>query len=303
MVDVDVIVPTFGRDHRINATLQMLLKQSPLPVRVIVVNQTLGILGPATATKLAYEMHKVDLVWLNRSEASLCGARNDALRVSVSPICLFLDDDILVPSDLVGKHWNSYQYDKDLAALGGQVWHRLSLTAIDDLNLKCPELGTTKASMLTVPVQSGPLFGCHFSIRREIALSIGGWDESFIGSANWEEGDLMNRLTLQGMKFIWHPDIWLIHIKEPMGGCRIPGNQSFQEWTKTANFFLYKYRYPKEKSWKLVLLTSLRSGPLRKENILNPLRWPTAWCGLFKGWFLGYRRAHNPILISSNKQK
>lgn len=295
-VDIDVVIPTFRRPERINETLEMLLQQLPLPKRVIVVNQTPGITSAPTEIKKAYENEKVDLVWINRREPSLCGARNDALCVAKSSICLFLDDDILIPYDLVGKHCAYFMQHQNITALGGQVLHRNSLTAIRALTLQSPELGTTRGCLSTKPLPAGPLFGGHFSIRRETALEIGGWDESFIGSANWEEGDLMNRLIARGLKFLWHPNIWLLHLREPTGGCRIPGNSFFPEWTKTVNYFLYKYRYPKEKSWDLVLWSALRSGPLRKEIIKNPLRWPTAWSGFVFGWIEGYRRAKTPSL-------
>jgi len=296
VVDLDVIVPTYGRPVVVNQTLRMLLDQEVLPRRVIVVNQTPGVDAADLDVQQLYRDAGLGLTWLNREVPSLCGARNDALRVARSEICLFLDDDIIAPADLVRRHWDRYRDDAGWQAVGGQVWHRNSDFAVEDISLDAPQVGAVPALKSARMVPGGPLFGCHFSLRRYAALSVGGWDEAFVGSANWEEGDLINRLRDRGLPFVWDPQIWLIHLRLPMGGCRIPGNRLFPEWTKTTNFFLYKYRYPKDKIWKEVIVTALRAGPLRREIVVNPFRWPVAWLGILKGWWIGREKAGCPVL-------
>lgn len=296
MVDMDVVIPTYGRPVIVNQTLRMLLNQVTLPKSVIVVNQTPGFSEADEEVQQLYRDANLDLVWINRQEPNLCGARNDALLAATSKICLFLDDDIIPPVDLINKHWMRYQDGTGWQAVGGQVLHRIGDTAADSLSLSSPNVGTVSALQESRMVIGGPLFGCHFSLHREAALAVGGWDEAFVGSANWEEGDLINRLRGHGFPFVWDPNIWLIHLRLPMGGCRIPGNKSFSEWTKTTNFFMYKFRYPNEKSWKEVLISALRAGPLRREVVSNPWRWPAAWLGILKGWWLGKKKAHNPVL-------
>ena len=296
MVDIDVVIPSFGRPTTLNATLRMLLDQDTLPRRVIVVNQTPAIDNAEPALQLAYRDAGVELNWINRSHPSLCGARNDALAAAKGEICLFLDDDIIPPRNLVGGHWERHHDGAGWVAVGGQVWHRLPETEVTQLSLENPASGTLPALRHRERISGGPLFGGHFSLRREVALALGGWDEAFVGSANWEEGDLIHRLRRQDYRFVWDPVLWLLHLRLPVGGCRIPGNRSFPEWTKSVNFFLYKYRYPTEKPWREVLLSALRAGPLRKENVVNPWRWPSAWFGFAKGWVVGKNKAHRPIL-------
>jgi GT2 family glycosyltransferase len=300
VVDIDVIIPTYGRPVAVNNILRMLLDQDTLPRKVIVVNQTPGVENPDQDVLKAYESAYVDLLWINRESPSFCGARNDALRSATSEICLFLDDDIIPSADLVRRHWERYQDGVDWAAVGGQVWHRLPYISTERISLHEPHSGTMPALQHSGPIIGGPLFGGHFSIRRAVALSVGGWDEAFVGSANWEEGDLINRLRTAGQSFVWDPAIWVIHLRLPSGGCRIPGNRLFPEWTKTTNFFLYKYRYPLDKSWREVLVSALRAGPLRRENVVRFWRWPSAWFGFVKGWCLGKKMARNPILPLRN---
>ncbi len=37
---------------------------------------------------------------------------------------------------------------------------------------------------------------------------------------------------------------------------------------------------------------ALRHGPLRRENVVNPRRWPEAWVGMFRGVAYGWRNHH-----------
>lgn len=46
-------------------------------------------------------------------------------------------------------------------------------------------------------------------------------------SANLDEGDFVIRRKSSGHPFVWNPTMWLIHIREPVGGCRIPGYVAF----------------------------------------------------------------------------
>jgi GT2 family glycosyltransferase len=298
IVDIDVVIPTFGRPESVNNTLRMLLDQDTLPRRVIVVNQTPGIYSAAPEVRQLYVDADLELIWINRESANVMAAQNAALLAASSEICLILDDDIIPPADLVRKHWERHQDGKGWVAVGGQVWHRLPKTDTKQLSLDLPNHGTSPhlQNMNNDLIPGGPLVGCNWSVRREIVIALGGWDEAFVGSANYQEADFTNRLICHGYPFVWDPSIWTIHLRLPSGGCRIPGSKLFPEWTKSTNFFLYKYRYPDDVPWKKVLIMALRAGPLRRENVIRPWSWPSAWASFLKAWWLGRCKARNPVL-------
>jgi len=296
VADIDVLIPTYGRPEIVNNTLAMLLDQELLPRRVVVVNQTPGVDAPLPEIRQAYKDANIELIWINREAANVMAAQNSALLAARSNICLIIDDDIIPPKDLIRKHWERHHDGENWVAVGGQVWHRQPDTEIQSLSHEKPSQGTFAGFMSDALVCGGPLFGGNWSFRRESVLDLGGWDEAFVGSANWQEGDMINRFKRHGYRFVWDPDIWVIHLRVPFGGCRIPGTALFPEWTKTTNFFLYKYRYPEEKSWKEVVLSALRAGPLRREIVVSPWRWPGAWFGFLKGWQLGKKKACNPVM-------
>jgi glycosyltransferase involved in cell wall biosynthesis len=295
MVEIDILIPTFGRTRSVNNTLLQLLDQDTLPSRIIVVNQTQGVIDAECEVRQAYDEAGLELIWINRASPNVMAAQNAALLAASSDICLILDDDIIPPRHLVRMHWNRHQDGKGWVAVGGQVWHRLPDVEVGQLSLDQPESGTIVGHDSSKLTPGGPLFGGNWSVRREVVLALGGWDESFVGSANYQEADLINRLRIGGYPFVWDPAIWLIHLRLPSGGCRIPGSRLFPEWTKSTNFFLYKYRYPEDIAWREILPMALRAGPLRKENVLKPWNWPGAWAAFVKGWWRGRVKAANPI--------
>jgi len=291
MTSIDIVIPTFNRPKRVWITVESLLGQSRKPSNVLIIDQTHPSSAPPANVVKAFEKNGIGLRWRTRSDANLCGARNDAIEVSQADLCLFIDDDVLVPRDLLEKHERKYMENPKLTAVGGQVWHRRDDFDLGALSITRPRNGTVRASNFEGVLESGPLFGCHFSIRRSTAWEIGGWDEAFVGSANWEEGDLVHRLKAAGFQFVFDGSIWLIHIREKQGGCRIAGNSAFPEWSKSANFFLYGFRYPGEKSWLEVIRSAVRAGPLRREVVVSPPNWIPAVVGLFRGMYEGRKRA------------
>lgn len=300
LIDLDIVIPSYNRQVELHQTLEMILNQVLLPRKVIVVDQTRICGEPGSDLVNAYARVGVGLSWIHRQKPNLCGARNTGIAASEAKICLFLDDDVLLPPTLVKDHWLRYQAPNCPAAIGGQVYHRQPSFPIDSLSIRDPRRGTSPAFSSSRPIRRGPLFGGHFSVERAAVYCIGGWDEAFVGSANWEEGDFMHRLDSSSYEYVWDPTIWLIHYRSPSGGCRIPGNSSFPEWTKTANFFLLGFRYPTDKSKSQIWRTALRSGPLRKEVVHCPRLWLSAWFAVVQGWNEARYRAKHPILPLRN---
>ena len=289
LLNISVVLPTYLREERIFKTLNYITEQTYLPNQVIVINQTIGLQLVNSAKEL-YNKKGIDLIWVDSNIPSLCGARNIGIKLCSNEIAVFLDDDVILPDNIFYKHLQMHLSNPEYVAFGGQVYHRTINFPVSDLNLSNYKEHTVIGYKNVKLENFGPLFGGHFSINVNIAKKIGGWDEHFMGSANWEEGDIMNRLKSAGYKFAYSSDLWLIHLREP-GGCRISENYTHPEWTKSYNFFLYKYKYPNDKTWTEVIKSALRAGPLKKEILINPKKWISAWFNFFKGWHYGKRNS------------
>lgn len=288
---ITVAIPTYLREDVLVATIDQVLSLDPPPDELIVVDQTPKHIQK-TDRYLKQKSDAGEIKWIQFSPPNLCAARNIAVINSTSDIILFLDDDVLLPPKLIYKHRLAH-LEQGVAVVAGDVFHRIS-NDMSSLSIQTPTKGTIREPFFANISKKqiiGGFIGCHFSVNRRIFIEVGGFNESFVASANWEEGDFIARLLMSGGRILFDPDIWIIHLRAPAGGCRIPGNKMSPEWSKSANFFLLKFRYGYMKTWREVLHSALRSGPLRKENVIYLWRWPRAWAGFLYGIYYGWSRA------------
>jgi GT2 family glycosyltransferase len=161
--------------------------------------------------------------------------------------------------------------------------------------LRTSPLDTRTAALLGSPHPEACVFGIprlyggNHSIRRSLAVQVGGYDEHFEASALFEETDFAFRAFAKGARFVYDPEAWLEHLKVPYGGCRIPGNDGWLERQKTLSVWLFALRHVVGRGLPLgaqVLMakTLLRVGPLRRENVVKPWRQPGAWLAVFQAF-------------------
>jgi hypothetical protein len=95
-----------------------------------------------------------------------------------------------------------------------------------------------------------------------------------------------------------------VHLSAPAGGCRITGASHIPEWQKTYSSWLLFFRYwGRRRSHTNMyggkalpfLWAILRSGPLRRDNLLSLRRWYPTWKGLVLGAWCGFRAARGGV--------
>ena len=150
---------------------------------------------------------------------------NTALREAKSPIVLFVDDDIVPNPDLVGLHAKCHQ-DNDVWAVTGQVLQP-GESACD---AQPPDRGNGLSADLGFPFNSTKqcdVRSCmagNLSVRRDRALGIGGFDESFRGVAYRFETEFARRLIRHGGRILFEPAASIRHLHSKEGGTRAHGN-------------------------------------------------------------------------------
>ena len=150
---------------------------------------------------------------------------NEALLRAVNPVVLFVDDDIIPHDNLVASHRVYYREDS-VVAVAGQVlqpgqepvepppgnrgsglWRDLSF-----------RFNTTQQTDV-----SNCMAG-NLSVRRECALAIGGFDESFVGVAYRFETEFCRRLARGGGRIVYSPKASIQHLQAACGGTRSRGS-------------------------------------------------------------------------------
>jgi glycosyltransferase involved in cell wall biosynthesis len=286
-VTVTVAIPTLGREEVLIETIREVLSQSRLPDEILIVDQTPEH-SPATVSFLAAAENAGTLRWLRQSQASLTKARNRALSEASSAVVLFLDDDVRLPSGFLQAHLRHYE-SATIALVAAPIFSPRQIEAglHESVGRAAPRI-ISEISAVQECVR-----GCNHSVRLAAAIQNGGYDQQFVGPSCGEEVDFALRLYKCGARLLYDPAAWLVHLTAPMGGCRIPGNSSWNEWQKSMNQLLFMFRYAhacpgiRWAHWKL----ALRAGPLRRENLFRFWRQPWAWMSFLRAVREAKRRA------------
>ena len=267
-VNVSIILPTYNRDECLRNTLIDLTQQRPAPREIIVIDQSEQH-EPATSVFLEDLVARKVIRYFHQSEPNLQCARNLGIMVACGDVLLFVDDDVRMECDLVGAHWQNYVSDPELAAVCG-FYVKPGEPYLEELPARCKRPSTGWIYMphsYTRRIECYSLPGCNGSVRREIAIQLGGFDENYTYTY-LDDVDFSCRLKQLGVKAVHDPNAKLIHLKEPMGGKR-PGtvdNADSNSWYIWCYFFWSNFGW---RSWR-DLADRFRRTILRRTTLLRP---------------------------------
>jgi GT2 family glycosyltransferase len=212
--DVSVVIPTYGRDAVLVDTIRRVLDQNPAASELLVVDQT-----PAHPPAVERELEELAATgaidWVRLGEPSIPGAMNVGLLRARSEIVLFLDDDVIPGQGLVEAHRVAHRRP-GVAVVAGQV-----------LQPGEEPVPGPHAPFRFSSAERGwvtEVIGANFSIRRDLALAIGGMDENFVRAAYGFEAELCARATAAGARILFEPQATVRHLRAPAGGTRSYGS-------------------------------------------------------------------------------
>jgi GT2 family glycosyltransferase len=220
--DVTVAVPTYQRESVLIDTLQALARSSP--AEILVVDQTAVHEGD-TDTRLRAMATQGRIRWLRLDQPSIPHAMNVALIEARHPLVLFVDDDIEPADGLLAAHAASYDDPQTWAVVGqvlqpgetpvpaGKSFRTTGLRAFLDFPFNSVE-----------PAWVTNVMAGNLSVRRERALSIGGFDENFVGAAYRFETEFCRRLCDRGGRVLFQPRASIRHLRAARGGTRVHGD-------------------------------------------------------------------------------
>ncbi len=221
---ISVAIPTYRRGEILLRTLEILSRLDPPPGEILVVDQTEK--HPPGVERELQRLDGAGLIRLVRfSPPSIPRAMNIGLREARGAVVLFLDDDVEPAPDLVAAH--AARHGGAHAAVCGQV---LQPGEVPDLAANQHPRGEGFGADIdfrfngTEPVEIANVMAGNLSVSRDLALSIGGFDEQFIGSAFRFETDFARRLVAAGHRILFAPEASLRHLRLPSGGTRSEGD-------------------------------------------------------------------------------
>ena len=226
---LSIVIPTYRRGHVLADTIKYLLplcRQLDVSSELLVLDQTEQHDSSIEHSLQAWNQSK-EIRWLRLTQPHLTAAMNFGLLSAQGDIVLYLDDDIIPSKDLLHSHLKAHQCFSDAWAVVGQV--------LQPGQLPVPSEGSASKSHfwrdLDFPFNSTKgswienAIGCNLSVKRNQALTIGGFDENFPPPvASRFESEFAKRLIRSGGLIRFEPSASIHHLASSSGGTRSRGS-------------------------------------------------------------------------------
>jgi glycosyltransferase involved in cell wall biosynthesis len=215
-VRLSLAIATFGREQVLLDTVTSLLalREDPRAMvewELLIVDQTPGH-EPATEQQLEAWQAAGSLRWLRQFPASTTAAMNRLLMEARGERVLFVDDDILPDPLLLAAHLEAgSRYPGALIA--GRVlqpWH----------GGEPDPVGSPFSFNSLTAGTADEFIGCNFSLPRQQALDLGGFDRNFVRVAYRFEAEFAHRWRKAGHVIAYEPRALIHHLKAERGGTR-----------------------------------------------------------------------------------
>lgn len=257
-----VAIPTLDREQVLIETLRHLLAQQPPAAEILVLDQSIRH-EHATDEALATWQRTGCIRWLRLSEPSVTKAMNQGLLAANCAVVLFVDDDVMPGPDLVAAHFAAHERGG-----AGLVAGRIIQPWEEGQDLS--QTGSFRFAQ-DRPAWIGEFMGGNFSIERDLALALGGFDENFVRVAYRFEGEFAHRLRLAGHRIYFEPTACIHHLKAGSGGTRTFGDH-LRSYRPSHSVGAYYYHLRTWSGWRS--LAAILSRPLRAIANRHHLRFP-----------------------------
>lgn len=288
-----VVIATYRREKVLIDSIRQLLAIKPGPDQIIVVDQTIS-----HEPEILQELQKLDrcgaIRWLKREQPSIPAAMNVGLLAADAGIVLFLDDDIKPDAELISAHRRAQAEYPGLVA--GQVLQpgesRVALAPTDRFRFNS-----------NVDAFIDEFIGCNFSVLKEYALSLGGFDENFSGAAYRFEAEFAFRYIRRYGPIRFEPSASIHHLQASSGGTRAHGHHlRTVKASHSVGAYYFWFRTREPHWWLKMLLRPLRSIRT-KHHMLRPWWVPLTLIAEFRGMLQAFQLAlRGPSLIAPNQQ-
>jgi GT2 family glycosyltransferase len=273
---VTAVIPTYRREQVLIDTIEALLRLPHRAAQVIVVDQTAEH-EAATREALRRLSDSGAILWMRRPQPSIPAAMNAGLIAATQPIVLFLDDDIAPEPGLVSAHHEAHEGHADAIVAGRvlQPWDEGQESARSE----APFAGIR-------PQWVREFMGGNFSLARDRALALGGFDENFVRVAYRFEAEFAYRWLASGRRIRFEPAACVHHLKVASGGTRTFG-EHLTTWRPDHAVGAY-YWGLRTQSWREFFARPVRSVATRF-HLRHPWRIPPTVIAELGGmlWALG----------------
>lgn len=209
-MQISVIIPTHNRSDALDLTLKHLAKQEFAGVwEAIVVNNN-GTDDTDVVVRNWQRRFPVDLLLIHEDKQGPAAARNAGARAAHGDYLVFIDNDILSPSDFLTIHLNALSANprrwivgriRNAPELRNTAFGRYRDTLQDSFHDVLPKKGLSEYDGAT---------GGNWAMRRDEFLEVGGFDEEY-SIASCEDAELAFRARKKGIRTLYNPASCVLH--------------------------------------------------------------------------------------------
>jgi GT2 family glycosyltransferase len=217
---ISLAIPTYGRDEVLVNTILSIATLPLPPVEIIVLDQT-NLHSPETASILSEWHASKKIRWVRLAKPSIPCAMNRGILEASHEIVAFVDDDVIPEHGFVEEHARAHRQTGASLVAGRviQPWQEgLNFLGEETFHFASPRAGYIEEFMAG-----------NFSVRRDVALKLGGFDERFVKVAYHFEAEFAYRLRQAGHRIYYEPSACIHHLRVSAGGTR-----SFGEHLRSA---------------------------------------------------------------------
>jgi GT2 family glycosyltransferase len=290
---LSVVIVTYGRESVLIETIQHLLEISSPADEILIIDQTID--HELDTTNRLAQWHSDGCVrWIRRERPSITAAMNHGLRVASSPLVLFVDDDVVPISDIVAEHAQAHSDETQLWASMGQVIQPWQKPEPEKPNHRLrglrKDFDFPFHSTLNSEVEN--VIACNLCVNRDRAISIGGFDEKFVGSAYRFETEFARRIGMAGGRIQFLGSAGLKHLRVPSGGTRKEGNHLASASPKHGiGDYYYAYLHGNGfQRWSYVMHRMIREVST-KFHLTHPWWIPVKLIGELRAMWQGWKLA------------
>jgi len=100
---LSIIIATFNRTDPLKNALVSMGKLKPKPLEILVIDQTPDLPEEELAWRRAHVRENPEVVFLSNQPPNAQAARNKGILEAKGSVVMFIDDDVIVPRDLVER--------------------------------------------------------------------------------------------------------------------------------------------------------------------------------------------------------
>lgn len=266
---ISVIIPTRNGALRLKSCLDALLAAIGPMDEILIVND--ASTDDTALTAAQYPCRVVNLA----ENIGAARARNLGAREAKNEILFFTDDDVIVKPDTLDKlrtHYKNHEISGVVGILDGDIPFDNDASNIKNLWMRFTYLKCPKEKV-------GLFYTSVASIRKNVFLDVGGFDEKYAGASLLEDTEFGQRVWQKGYPIRIDTDLAVTHVK----------HYTWRSILKTDYERARALTHMKLRKWGERFYTSV---PLSFQIavpalLLFAVTFPISWiCGIFPLWSL-----------------